>query len=399
VCAFTHVAAGPYAALQLAYLGAEVIKVESSTRIDPWRYRDRNDDPESSRPFADHNKNVRSVTLDLKTPEGIALARWLIARSDAVMDNYSVGVMDRLGLGFEELRRQKPDIIVLHMAGLGATGPRRHSVTFGPSIMSLAGMTYLWNHPDQPAPVGSQSSYPDYLVGVYAAYALVAALHRRERSGEGQLLDLAQADVMACGLGPSYVAALNGAEEEVRPIGNASRAAAPHGCYPCAGAADARAADDAWCVIAVESDDQWLGLRRAMGSPAWAEDSAFATAAGRMQRAAALDEHLAAWTRRHTPRDIMQRCQSHGVPAGMVATGEDLYHDPHLAAREFMVEREHPRLGRLRMPGSPVRLRNRRVPVWRFGPLLGEDNDYVLRELLGLSEAQIREYSERGAIR
>jgi benzylsuccinate CoA-transferase BbsF subunit len=396
VCAFTHVAAGPYATLQLAYLGAEVIKVESRTRIDSWRYRDRNRDPEGSRPFADHNKNVRSVLLNLKTAEGVELARRLIASSDAVLDNYSVGVMDRLGLGFEELRRWRSDIIVLHMAGLGATGPRRHYVTFGPSIMALCGMTHLWNRPDQPEPVGSQSSYPDYLVGVYAAYAIVAALHQRARTGTAQLLDLAQAEAMACALGPSFVAALNGAA--VEPRGNGSPTAAPHGCYPCRVEAAGWTADDAWCAIAVETDEQWVGLRRAMDNPCWAMAPELATAPGRLARAARLDEQVAAWTGQRTPREVMQACQAHGVPAGMVTTGEDLAHDPHLAARGFILEREHAHMGPLRMPGAPARLHRQPAEVWRFGPLLGEDNDYVLRDILGLSAAEVQAFAARGVL-
>jgi benzylsuccinate CoA-transferase BbsF subunit len=338
------VAAGPYATLQLAYLGAEVIMVESRTRIDSWRYRDRNNDPERSRPFADHNKNVRSVLLNLKTPEGVDLARRLIATCDAVLDNYSVGVMDRLGLGFEDLRRWRSDVIVLHMAGLGATGPRRHYVTFGPSIMALCGLTHLWNLPDQPEPVGSQSSYPDYLVGVYAAYTILAALHRRAQTGAAQLLDLAQAEAMACALGPSFVAALNGVA--VAPQGNGSPTAAPYGCYPCRADGEGQTADDAWCVIAVETDAQWAGLRWAMDNPPWTAAPALATAAGRVAAAARLDAEVAAWTRQRTPREVMQACQAHGVPAGIVATGEDLARDPHLAARGFLLEREHPRMGR-----------------------------------------------------
>jgi crotonobetainyl-CoA:carnitine CoA-transferase CaiB-like acyl-CoA transferase len=426
VCAFTHVAAGPYATLQLAYLGAEVIKIESGTRIDSWRYRDRNNDPERSRPFADHNKNVRSVLLDLKTAEGVELARRLIATCDATIDNMSVGVLDRLGLRFEDLRRVRPDIIVLHMAGLGATGPRHEYVTFGPSVMSLCGMTYLWNLPEWPVPVGSQSSYPDYLVGVYAAYAIAAALHRRARTGEALLLDLAQVEAMACALGPSFVATLNGAEAAVRPVGNSppqppnaggsrpprppnsggsmgvGRAGwgwAPYGCYPCRSEAAGCTDDDAWCAIVVETDAQWAGLRAAMGCPAWAEDAALARASGRIARGAWLDERVAEWTRQRTPRDVMERCQAQGVPAGMVATGEDLAHDPHLAARGFLLDMEHPRMGRLPMPGCPIRFARQPVEVWRYGPRLGEDNEYVLREIVGLSADELAGYVERKVVR
>lgn len=392
ICAFTHVAAGPYGTLQLGYLGADVIKVESTTRIDTWRYRDRNGDPERSRPFVDHNRNTLSVTLNLKTDEGVELARRLIARSDAVLDNYSAGVMDRLGLGYDALRKVKPDVIVLHMSGLGADGPHSAFVTFGPNVMSLAGLTWLWNHPDATVPVGSQSSYPDYLVGVYAAYALVAALHRRDQTGEGALIDLAQAEVTACAVGPSYVAALNGAGDDVCPLGNASRADAPHGCYPCQGG------DDAWCVIAVEQDAQWEGLKQALGRPGWADDSALATRAGRWQRRAFLDGRVAEWTRSMSPHAVMRTCQANGVPSGVVATGEDLGTDPHLRERGFLVEMEHPRLGKLRLPGSPVRFANAPVRMRRTGPLLGHDNDYVLREILGLGDAEIADLAGRNAL-
>jgi benzylsuccinate CoA-transferase BbsF subunit len=339
------------------------------------------------------------VLLNLKTPEGVDLARRLIATCDVVVDNYSVGVMDRLGLGFDALRAVREDVIVLHMAGLGATGPRRDHVTYGPSVMALCGMTYLWNLPDAPRPVGSQSSYPDYVVGVYAAYAVVAALHRRARTGTAQLLDLAQVEAMACAIGPAFVATLNGAAAAVRPLGNSSGMDAPQGCYPCAPGAEGYGPDDAWCVIAVESDAQWEGLKRALGQPAWAEEPAFATAAGRLARAAALDAHLAAWTRERTPRAVMEECQAQGVPAGLVATGQDVAHDPHLAARGFLLERAHPRMGVIALPNAPVRLQRQPIQIWRLGPLLGQDTDYVLRDLVGLSAADVERYAEQGVLR
>src|SRR5262249_19646548 len=149
-----------------------------------------------------------------------------------------------------------------------------------------------------------QSSYPDYLVGVYAAYALVAALHGRARTGAPQLLDLAQVEAMACALGPSFVATLNGAAS-AQPQGNGSPTAAPCGCYPCRAPAATGPDGDAWCVIAVETDAQWAGLRQALGRPAWAAEPELATAAGRVAQASRLDAHLAAWTRQHTPREVM----------------------------------------------------------------------------------------------
>ncbi|HVC77879.1 MAG TPA: CoA transferase [Candidatus Micrarchaeaceae archaeon] len=391
VAAFTHVAAGPYGTLQMAYLGADVIKVESSTRIDYWRYRDRNNDPERSRTFIDHNKNVRSVTLNLKQPEGLALAKRLAALSDVVVDNYSAGVMDRLGLGVADLAQLNPATIIAHMNGLGSEGPRSHYVTFGPSLMSYVGMTYLWNHPQQEVPVGSQASYPDYLAGVYTAYAIVAALHRRSRGAGPQVLDISQALVTAAAIGPSMGRALNG--EAVLPVGNQDPDRSPHGSYPCAGG------DDAWCVISVAGDQEWKALRLLMGNPDWACDAALQTAAGRIRERDRVDTGVAQWTSGLTPRQVMELCQARGVAAGIVATGEDLASDPQLNNRGFMVELEHPAMGRLRLPGNPVRFARRKLPVRRLGPLLGQDNDQVLREVLGLSAVQIADLTELGAIR
>ena len=391
MCAFTHVAAGPYATLQLAYLGAEVIKVETRSRPDYWRYRDKNDDPEMSRPFADHNKNTRSATLDLRTPEGTALAKRLAAASDVVIDNFSAGVLDRLGLGYAALRDLRADAIAVHMTGLGSSGPRSRFVTFGPSLMAYCGMTALWNLPGQREPVGSQSSYPDFLAGAYAAFAILVALHRRETYGGGTLLDLSQAQITAAAMGPSYLAALNDAEGP-GPIGNRSSSSAPYGCYPCLGG------DDAWCVITVETDDAWVALRRVLGEPEWAAAAELATAAGRHAAADMLDAHVAAWTSQHTPRQVMELCQASGIPAGIVASGADLVNDPHLRERGFLVERTHPRLGTLRLPGCPVRFRHASTDVWRFGPLLGEDTDVVLRDVLGLSETETARYQALGAL-
>jgi crotonobetainyl-CoA:carnitine CoA-transferase CaiB-like acyl-CoA transferase len=175
-------------------------------------------------------------------------------------------------------------------------------------------------------------------------------------------------------------------------VGNTSPTGAPYGSYPCQGD------DDAWCVIAVESDAQWAAFRRALGEPKWADADDLASVAGRIAHRRELDEQVACWTRQRTPRQVMDVCQSHGVPAGMIATGEDLIQDPHLLERGFLVEREHPRLGKLRLPGCPVRFHNTPAEVWRFGPLLGEDTDYVTRQVLQLSAEEVSHYAARGAL-
>lgn len=391
ILAFTHVAAGPYGTLQLAYLGAEIIKVESTTRMDTWRFRDRNRDPELSRTFADHNKNTRSVTLDLKTPAGVDLARRLAATCDVVIDNFSAGVLDRLGIGYDDLRPLREDIIVIHLSGMTSEGPRRHWVTFGPSIMAMSGMTALWNHPDTPEPVGSQTSYPDYLAGLYGAFACLAAVGRRDATGEGGVYDVSQLAIMAAALGPLYVAAADGREPPIAH-GNASPDAAPHGCYPCRG-------DDRWCVISVPDDTAWDALRAAMGDPPELRDQRFASAPARIAAAGELDAAIEAWTRPQTAEAVVERCVAVGVPAGIVMTGEDLSSDPHLLARGFLLDIDHPRLGRVRLPGAPVRIGEAPLPVWRAGPLLGEDTAAVLAEHLDIDEAGYAELVGLEAIR
>ncbi|MSP56673.1 MAG: CoA transferase [Myxococcales bacterium] len=389
VLAFTHVAAGPYATLQLAALGADVIKVESRSRIDLWRW-DKNRDPERSARFIDHNKNARSVTLNLKTPEGRALAMELAAKSDVVVENFAAGVLERLGLGWDVLSKDHPELILVHMSGLGSTGPRSQYVTYGPSVMAVSGMTHLWNHPEREEPVGSQTSYPDYLVGAYAAYAIVAALIDRDVDGHGRELDLIQLHVVETAMGSAVVAAANELTA-VGPQGDISDAHVPYGCYPCAGG------DDDWCVISVATDEQWQGLVRTMVHPG-AADPRFATEEGRRAHRAEIDAVVADWTRGRSAREVMERCQANGAPAGIVATGRDLSENPSFAERGFLLEMEHVMMGPVRLPGPPMRLGHDRLEIWRLGPTLGEDNDYVLGEVLGRSPDEIAKLEADGVV-
>ena len=389
VADFTHMVAGPYGTMQLAYFGAEVIKIESRARPDTWRIREGNKDVEASLPFADHNRNKLSVTANLKTAEGRELARRIIAESDVVVENFSVGVMDRLGLGYEELRALKPDIVMIRLQGLGTTGPRKNYVTWGPSLMPFSGMTWLWNHPDGGAPVGSQTSYPDYIVSIHMAFVLMAALHHRASTGEGQFIDIAQGEVTASLIGPALLDGLvNGRAAE--PVGNRGHAGAPHGCYPCAG-------DDAWCAISVGDDAEWQRFCAVTGNGETLRDERFATAAGRLANAEELDALVSGWTRRLSPREVMETLQAHGVTAGMVSDGTTLVTDLHLRSRGSVVEHEHPRQGRLTLPGIVMKLSETPGTIRRHAPLLGQDTHAVLNGLLGLTDEEIGRLEAAGA--
>ncbi len=389
VADFTHMVAGPYGTMQLAYFGAEVIKIESRSRPDTWRIREGNKDVEASLPFADHNRNKLSITANLKTGEGREMARRIIAASDVVVENFSVGVMDRLGLGYEELKAVKPDIVMIRLQGLGTTGPRKNYVTWGPSLMPFSGMTWLWNHPDGGAPVGSQTSYPDYIVSIHMAFVLMAALHHRAGTGEGQFIDIAQGEVTASLIGPALLDGLvNGSAGE--PVGNRGHAGAPHGCYPCRG-------DDAWCAISVGDDEEWRRFCVATGNQAVLGDERFATAASRLANAEDLDALVSEWTHGRSPREVMETLQASGVTAGMVSDGTTLVTDPHLRSRGSVVQHEHPRQGRLTLPGIVMKLSETPGEIRRHAPLLGQDTDAVLNGLLGLTDEEIRGLEAAGA--
>ena len=390
VADFSHMVAGPYGTLQLAYFGADVIKIESSVRPDLWRLRDGNKDLEMSRPFSDHNKNKRSLSLNLKHPLGIEIAKRLVAKSDVVVENFSFGVMERLGISYESLREVKSDIIMVSLQGLGQTGPRKEFVTWGPNLLPFSGMTYLWNPSDEAEPVGSQTSYPDYVVAVHAAYAIMAALFYREKSGKGQNIDLSQAEITASLLGAAYSDYLNNGATP-SPIGNRSRVHAPHNVYPCRG-------EDEWCVIAITSEEEWENFCRVLAWEDWLADKSLREAGRRLARADELDARISNWTVTQSALAVMHRLQAAGVPSGAVQNGRMLAESEHLRERQFLLPIAHPVLGELVFPTSPVHALRNQPKVKRHAPLLGQDTEAVCRDVLGLSEEEIGRYQEAGAL-
>lgn len=392
VLSFDHVLAGPYGMTLLAELGAEVIKVESRRGgLDPFRFFGTGQDPNLSPRFLEFNRNKKSVTINLKHPNGPALVKELARRCDAVIDNFSVRVMPSLGLGHEDLAQVKPDIITLRMPGLGCSGPKADFATVGTNITAFTGFTYLWNHPARNGPpVGSQTVYPDYVSGLIAATVVIAAVLYREREERGVFVDLSQAEAAAYMISVSMMEALNSGQD-VEPMGNRSANAAPHGCYPCRG-------EDRWCVIAVETDAEWRALAAALGREELSEDPRFNSASARKLREAELDLLITAWTRERECREIMDRLQSLGVPCGVVQSGRDLVEDEHLIARGFLVEQENSRIGRVILPGFPIKFARCAIkPRWEF-PELGRDNEPVLRELLGYGSERIAELARDGVL-
>jgi benzylsuccinate CoA-transferase BbsF subunit len=392
VLSLTGAIAGPATARTLAQFGAEVIKLESHNGgLDSFRYYSTSDDLEASGRFLENNLNVRTALLNLKSEAGVRLFLELVAQSDVLLENFRPGVLPRLGLGPEALRAARPDLIYLKLPGMGSTGPKNWFGTWGQTLNAVSGMTYLWNHPGQAKPVGFQGAYPDYVTAALAPTAVMAALLRRRKTGEGVFLELAQAEISVFMLGMSYLEALvNG--REPAPRGNDAPDAAPHNCYPCRGT-------DRWCAIAVTTEDQWRKLCAAIGRPELAEDDRFRTLAQRRRNLAALDAAIAAWTRGQDAHAAMATLQKAGVPCGAVQTGEDLYNDPQLRARALTHVVEHVTLGPIPVANLPLHFADMSFEPPRAMGALGADNEHVYCGILGYSREQLDAWQAEGIVK
>lgn len=372
----------------LAEYGADVIKVESGSAPDFMRVVMSG---WITPGFASSSRSKRSLGVNLKDERGLELVRRLVRRSDVVIENNAAGVMERLGLDPVKLRELNPRIVSFSSQIVGSSGPWRHWIGYGPSTHPVSGLQYLWNYPeDEDRPAGSTNVYPDHLVGRVGALATVAGLIARERTGRGWHADAAQFETAIQLLGDLF-AQESLAPGTVRPQGNASPRGAPWGAYPCAG-------EDEWCVINVRNDAEWAALREALGDPGWARRPEYAGAPGRIRARDAIDRELAAWTSGRTPREAMERLQSRGVPAGLMAHARHHAEDPHLEHRRYPQSVDQPGLGSMLFEGPGFRGSDLPDPVVRPAPLLGEHTREVCAELLGLSGAEIDALLEAGVL-
>lgn len=396
VVEFSAAMAGPWVGRFLAHCGAETIRVESKQRPDvvrlyvPPRTPELGTQPQLSPWFTDWNAGKLFVTLDLTHPRAVELARRLVARCDVVIENYSSGVMDKLGLGYADLERVNPRLIMLSTSGYGDRGPCHRYVTWGPNIEALAGLSKLSGFPWREGAI-TQYAYPDALSALHGLFAVMCALDHRTRTGRGQYISLSQFETTVSALGDVMMEFFVNGRAPERP-GNRSTHAAPHGCYRCAG-------EDRWCTIAVSSDAEWAGFRKALGDPAWARDAKFATTGARLEHADEIDGHIEEWTGARSAYDVMTALQHAGVPAGVVQNAEDLLrHDPQLRARGFFEEIEHVKKGPVIATGIPLGLTGTPGRSGPAGAALGQDNDHVFGSLLGMTPREIRECTEAGAI-
>jgi benzylsuccinate CoA-transferase BbsF subunit len=394
VADFYWLISGPSTSRFLADYGAEVIKIESELGFDEiriagiWPPNGAPDSPNAV--FADVNTNKRSFSLNMKHPKGVELARELIKRSDVVTNNFSGERMDAWGLGYKDLVQIKPDIIMVTMPAMGTTGPLRNYGANGYGIVAFGGVNTTMGFPGRP-PIGPGPLYSDFVVPYFAVSAIAAALHHRSRTGEGQFIDLAQVEASVALLGTNVLQYTTSGVLPERP-GNRSPDYCPHGAYPCWG-------DDRWCVIAARTDAEWRRLCDAIDRPELADDPRFLTFAARKANEDALDAEIAAWTRELDPWQVTHYLQGFGLMAGVVENVEDLVRrDPHMPALHFQRFTDRAGSTTYTVHGQPAKF-DGRAPELHRPPTLGEHNEYVLKDLLGLDDETYAELLIDGAIR
>ena len=386
-------AAGPVATRYLAEQGATVIKIESSRRPDflrvLWMRPGDEHGLEGSPMFVMLNPGKQSIAIDMKRPEGVALAKRLVEWADVLCENFAPGPMERFGMSWNDLREINPRLVMASGCLFGQTGPHRSYPGFGAQGSALSGFNHLTGWPDR-ASSGPSGTITDSLAPRYVALAIVGALLEREQTGRGQYIDLSQVEAAAYSTSDVMLRyAANG--EVVTRNGNRHEAAAPHGAFPCAG-------NERWIALACRNEGEWLSLRRAMDEPEWAAEPRFETLAGRKQHEDELESLLAEWTRGQGDHELMAKLQAEGVPAGAVQDFEDLVHDPQLAARSHFLEREHAALGRLQLEHSGFRLSDSPHDYSTAGPLLGAHTDSVLSDILGLGDDEIEALHEANVL-
>ncbi|HEY4333808.1 MAG TPA: CoA transferase [Ilumatobacteraceae bacterium] len=376
---FGHGGVGVEAGRLFVESGADVIKVESWTY--PDFIRGVMGTPISPS-FVSSSRLKRSFSVNVKTREGLRIVEDLVRWADVVIENNSTGTMDAMGLGYDRLRELNPAIVMVSSQLMGSTGPWKDWIGYGPSTRPAGGMTHLWSFDEDEMPPGSAAIHPDHLVGRVSALAALAGLIGRSGAdGAGLHAEIAQVDTVIALLADLYLQE-SLTPGSVKPEGNSSERDAPWGVFPCA-------AEDTWCVITIRDDGDWQRLAAAIGRPAWTARADLATKEGRLAARAELDELLAAWTRTHDQRELMELLQAAGVPAAYMALPEDMSIDPHFVARDFPQAVQQPALGSLLLEGSFFTATG--MPPVACGPaaLLGEHTREICREVLGLADSDV----------
>lgn len=395
VADFTWALSGPYSMEWLSLMGAEVIRIESTLRPDTLRTNPMTTTGveaglNRAAGYNCLNYGKKSCTINLGTEKGIELAKQIISISDIVSNSFAYGVMERHGLGYEDIKKIKPDIIAFSKNTMGVHGRERHLFGWGTAVISYAGLVSVTGYEDVDMPQMIGAAWPDYTLGNYSPLPILAALYYRKKTGQGIFIDYAMCDAVITMIPEAIMDyTMNGRVQG--PRGNKDERFAPHDIYRCQG-------NDKWVAIAVQNDDQWRAFCQLMGHEEWAADERFADLFGRQYHKRELDSLISVWTSERTTDEVTRLLQAAGVPAGPVHNVEELTNDPHLRARDQFKEITHPEVGTTLAPGLPINLSA--VPNLRYesAPLIGEHNQYVFSDLLGLDNNEIDRLIEEGVI-
>jgi len=394
VAEFAWVVVGPASSRYLADHGATVVKIESHKRLDTNRvnspFVNNNPAPDTSMFYGRHNPNKFSVTIDLRNPSGIKLAWKLIEWADIMTESFSPGTMEKWGLGYEDVRKVKPEIIYLSSSMQGRGGPHSSYAGYGQNACNFSGFTEISGWPDR-MPCAPYGAYTDYVCARLSAFALLAALINRKRTGKGQYIEQSQFESSLHYLLPAVMDyQVNG--NIMHRDGNRTPIAAPHGVYKCKD-------EDRWVAISVMDESEWKRFCGAIGNPSLASNPEFATLEARKKNEDALDNLVNNWTAEYTPQEVEDILQKVRVPAHIVSRPSDIYIDRQLEARNYFTPLDHAVMGKQKFePQACFIMSKTPRELVRPSPCLGEHNEYVFKELLGMSDDEIAEHIIDGSI-
>ena len=392
VADFGQVIAAPVTAQMLGWLGAEVILVETESRFTTrvWPpFADGEFGINQSGGFNLVNNNKLSCSLDLSKPDALEIARGIIGVSDVLVENYATGAMERLGLGYDEVRKLRPDIVYMSLGAFGRSGPFKYLTGFHSVINLFSGLAAVAGYPDShPRIMGGL--IPDAFAGCYCVLAVLEALYHRSRTGEGQYVEASMTEALT-GMIPSAVMEYSLTGKEHERVGNRDGSNSPHNVFRCLG-------EEKWVAVSVGTDQQFRCLAHASGNPGWADDPRFATATARLENQDALEGLIREWTVRMEVNEVVAALQASGVPASPVNDSADVLADPHLVKRGFVAKIEHPVAGERPVLSLPWSTDGRRVDHLRAAPTFGQHNEWVLKELLQLPDEQYDRLVSSGAI-
>ena len=391
---FCQMWAGPHATEWFSIMGAEVIKLETNLKIDFLRTVGAppglaGTGPNVGSCFASLNFGKKGISLNMSLPRARELAKELVSISDIVAENYGGAVLDRWGLSFEEMQKLNPGIIYYAGSGYGRTGPYKERPGYAEIIDAFVGTSYANGYDGEDPAVIGVSPWTDGAQALTGAYAMLTALYHRSQTGEGQYIDAAMIEQAANFLGEQVMDyTINNRVGE--RVGNRDMAMAPHGCYPCKKTKD----EDEWVAIAVANQKEWKSLVKVMGNPGWAKEEEFNDELSRWKNQVELDKHIGEWTKNRGAYEVMEILQKAGVAAAPSLTTKQIHHDRHIESRGFFIRTDHAVMGNVVLAGLPFRFADTPKGNYAAAPLLGEHNDYVFGDLLGLSREEIQRLTE-----